>query len=64
MTWYANDRVMGLGGKLNDAVIQSSNTIIVWIEKTVASNDQTIIMLGQSSFSRQKFRQELFDSIY
>lgn len=39
MTWYANDRVMGLGGQLNDAVIQSSNTIIVWIEKTVASND-------------------------
>ena len=39
LSWYSGDRVMGLGTKLQDGVIQSGDLIYVWIEKTAAAND-------------------------
>jgi len=39
LSWFSGDRVLGIGAATQDTVVQSSDKVYLWIEKTAAAND-------------------------
>ena len=40
LSWYSGDRVIGIGSAQAAGATKSTTSLNIWIEKTVASNDE------------------------